>query len=312
MFYYGAHVSVDLNNIINSIKEVENIGGNICQIFLTKPLHKGVSEISDKQLSTVKKYLTQKNLKLVIHSSYMLNFARIPLGLSRSIFVAHKKSYSLDKIYTLERNKNKISWWVQNLIDEMKYASKMGAIGCVIHLGKHLELTKKMAMENMLESLIFVIDNTPNNVKLIIETSSGQGTELCYELEDFKYFYEMFQPKYRKRIGICIDSCHVFAAGYDLRTKENVHDFFKKFNSLINIKNVILVQLNDSKKELGSRIDRHDSIGYGKIGLTGLSEFIKACYKLKIPIVLETPTNNYKKEIDLIKKIISPSNYSEK
>lgn len=279
-FYYGAHSEVDLNNIKKSIEQIELMGGNIVQIFVTEHCKRGVTHISDKQLKNIKKILKKKNMKLVIHSSYMLNFARIPLDLSKS-------------------------WWIKNLIDELKYASRMGAMGCVIHLGKHMELTKKMATEHMLESLVHVIKNTPKDVKIIIETSSGQGTELCYKLDEFKSFYEMFPSRYRKRIGICIDSCHVFAAGYDLRTKKNVIDFFNYFSKLINFKNVVLFHLNDSKKGLGSRVDRHEVLGKGKIGVEGIIQIIIMCYKLNIPIILETPRTNHKPEIKLIKKIIT-------
>jgi deoxyribonuclease-4 len=303
-FYYGAHIEVNLDNIIESIINVEKMGGNIVQIFLTKPLHKGVTNISDKQLNNVKKMLVKKNMKMVIHSSYMLNFARIPLGISKFTISLSRNSF----FNTLSRNTKsnvKISWWIKNLIDELNYASKMGAIGCVIHLGKHLELTKKMAIENMLESLIYVIENTPSNILLIIETSSGQGTELCYKLNKFKYFYEMFPIKYRKRIGICIDSCHVFAAGYDLRTRENVINFFDVFSKMIDLKKVVLFHLNDSKKELGSRVDRHEILGKGHIGTEGLIQIIKICYKLNIPIILETPRIDFTSELKLIKKVIN-------
>ena len=156
----------------------------------------------------------------------------------------------------------------------------------------------------MLESLTYVIDNMPNNVKLIIETSSGQGSELCYKLEDLKYFYEMFQPKYRKRIGLCIDSCHIFAAGYDLRTSKKVIKFFSYLSKLINLDKILLFHLNDSKKELGSKKDRHEKLGKGYIGLEGITQIIKICYKLNIPIILETPRLNHTPEIKFIKKII--------
>jgi deoxyribonuclease-4 len=220
-------------------------------------------------------------MKLIIHSPYSLNFARIPV-------INHKTS-----------------WWIKYLINEMHYASKMGAIGCVIHMGKQLELTKKMAIENMFESLTYVINNTPKNVKLILETSSGQGTELLYNLKDLKYFYDMFSIKLKKRIKICIDTCHVFVAGYNLSKPNNVKQFFKFINKLFNIKNIILIQFNDAVYHYGSKMDRHAPIGKGKIGINGLSIFAKLAYKYNIPIVLETPSKNYKKEILLIKKILN-------
>jgi len=284
MKYCGAHISTINGDIIKSIKEIEKYGGNMCQIFVTKHLHRNVTKITTEKLKEINKYIKKNKFKLVIHSSYMLNFAKIP--------ILHNND-----------NKKKISWWVINLINEMKYASLMGAIGCVIHLGKHLDLTKKMALDNMLQSFTYVINNTPTNVLLIIETSSGQGTELCFKLENLQKFYNMFSTKLKKRIGFCIDSCHIFAAGYDITTKNNITKYFNKFDKLIGINKISLIHLNDSKKKLNSRVDRHEAIGKGKIGLNGLTHFVKYCFTLNLPIILETPKQNYKIEINLIKNM---------
>lgn len=280
-FYFGTHMAVDLDNIIQSIKDVEKIGGNICQIFVTKPLHKNVSFISDNQLFDVKKYLIENKLKLVIHSSYMLNFARVPFL------------------------NNKPNWAINNLINELVYASKLGAIGCVIHFGKHLEFSREVGLENMYRSLSYVIKKMPKNVLIILETSSGQGTELGYDIEEFYKLYNMFNKKEKERLGICIDTCHIFAAGYDIRREKQVKKFFELFFKYFSLDKIVLCHLNDSKKGLGEKKDRHESIGLGKIGWEGLRTFIEICYKYKIPIILETPSINYKKEINLIKETIN-------
>jgi deoxyribonuclease-4 len=277
--YCGAHTGVNINNILDTIMSIESSGVNVCQILITEYMHKNVSSklLNDTtQFKLIKKYLHNNDIKLFIHSSFMLNFARISI--------------------------KHTSWWITNLINEMICASKMGAIGCIVHMGKHLELSKRIAIDNMYRSLLYVLENTPKNVKLILETPCGQGTELCYKLEDLRDFFEMFPDK--DRIKFCIDTCHIFVAGYDIRTKRNVLRFFEKINNTIKLENVCVVHLNDSKNDLGSKIDRHEIIGKGYIGMNGLSEFVKICYSLGIPIILETPTNNHTNEINIIKKII--------
>ena len=160
----------------------------------------------------------------------------------------------------------------------------------------------------MKKSFEYIIDNTPSNSFIILETAAGQGTELGYDLEEFAALYNSFSDKYKSRIKICIDTCHVFVAGYDLSSKKMVKAFFTKFNKLIGVKHVVLLHLNDSKPELGKRVDRHENIGKGKIGLTGLTEVIKYAKKKGIPMILETPavkkSTDVKNEIDIIKKII--------
>jgi deoxyribonuclease-4 len=277
ILYYGAHISIDLNNIVKSINLY---GGNICQIFLTEPTKKIAPNISDQQINELIKYIKLNKIKIVIHSPYTLNFARIPLGIFDS---------------------SNISWWIKNLIDELNFGKKIGALGCVIHFGKYMELGKKVGMKNMYDSLMFVLQKV-NDINIILETSSGQGTELCYRLEDFKNFYDMFSNKIKKRLRICIDTCHIFVAGYDIRNKKGVYDYFKLFNKLIGIKYICLVHLNDAKNDLGSKIDRHEKLGKGYIGLDGLKYFVKICNKFKIPIILETPQQNYTSEIKLIQK----------
>lgn len=279
MYYYGGHMGIDFNNIISSLKEIKKMGGNFCQFFITKHLHKNVSKISDNQFNSIKKYLLKNNMKLVIHSSYMLNFAN---------------EFNLPP--------KKISWWINNLINEMKYASKMGAIGCIIHLGKHKELKPERGILNMYKSLKYVINNTPFDIKLIIETSCGQGTELCYKIPDLIYFYNLFSSKEKQKIGFCIDTCHIFAAGYKINTNIGILNFFKEIKQILD--KVVLFHLNDSKNKVESHLDRHEILGKGFIGLENLQIIIKKCYELGIPLILETPSTDYTDEINFIKNVI--------
>ena len=131
------------------------------------------------------------------------------------------------------------------------------------------------------------------NIKIFIETSTGQGNEMCYKLADLAHFYKKLSANnsssIRNRFGICLDTCHIFASGIDIRTPATIIKFFKKFDKMIGIKHIKLCHFNDSKNDLGSMIDRHEDIGKGFIGMTALLFIKKLLYKKNIPMILETP-----------------------
>lgn len=277
--YIGAHISVK-EGLLNASKVIKRNKGNCLQIFLGSPRQTSFTKKSEKEITEFKKYNKQNNIKVVVHSSYIINIAK---------------------------NWNSYSLWVQYLISEIEYADKLGAFGIVLHFGKQLELSLQEAYNNMFSYLLHVAKETMLNssIKIILETSSGQGTELCYQLEEFAHFYRKISSipnkKIRNRFGICIDTCHIFAAGYDIRNKTKVKIFIEAFEELIGLRHVVLIHFNDSLKGLGDRIDRHESIGKGLIGYNGLLEFAKVFKKLHVPIILETPNiNKISEEINML------------
>ena len=137
----------------------------------------------------------------------------------------------------------------------------------------------------------------------ILETAAGAGTECCKKLEQLAEFRDKFTKDEKKRIRFCLDTCHMFSAGYDYRTEKQVVQFEKEVESTIKWKNVELLHFNDSKAKHGSGVDRHESIGEGYIGNTGLREIAKIACKKGIPMILETPKDKVeklKKEIDMV------------
>lgn len=277
MPYIGAHISIS-KGLVNAAKEAKSYGGNILQIFTGSPRGKTKSVRDIDELKECRTYLETHNMKIVIHSSYLLNLA---------------------KPWT------EYSWWLKELEIELENAYHLGSIGVVIHMGKSLELSMEEAYNNMFTSIIHILKNTTEyGTKIILETPAGQGTETCSKLEEFAKFYNKFKNVkdiHAKRIGLCIDSCHIFAAGYNIGQKTEFVKYMKQFDTLIGLKHIDMIHLNDSKNKLGSRVDRHENIGKGYIGTKGLVEFAKFFKKINIPIVLETPYGNYKKEIEMLK-----------
>lgn len=243
---------------VDELEDIYKIGANIVQIFISTK-----NELShyDKFIELLKKL----NIKCVVHCAYNINISR------------EFDSYSHQ---------------IHEFIETVHIANYIGAIAVVIHTGKQLEI--KNAIDNMLLNLKYIHDNT-RDMKILIETSSGQGTETLVKLEDLSKFFNKLK-KY-PRFGICLDTCHVYSAGYDIDSK-----YLEQFEKLIGIKYICLIHLNDSKKDIDSRVDRHENIGVGKIGYKKLQKYCKFFKKLNVPIILETPDRTkYKTEIQFIK-----------
>lgn len=221
--------------------------------------------------------------------------------------------YIVHASYTINLSKewNEYSIHIIQLINEISLAYKLGALGIVVHMGKKLDLSFECAYNNMYTSLLFVHEQTRDNPILIyLETSTGQGSELCYKIEDFAHFYKKFKRHKKKsvndRFRICLDTCHIFAAGYNLTSELSIKIYLEVFEELIGIRYINLIHLNDSKNELGSNIDRHENIGQGYIGKNALKYIAKYFHKLNIPIILETPYENILNDLKFIKKNIIP------
>lgn len=275
--FVGLHINSSVKQITALSKFVYELNGNIVQLFVSpEKFH----EKTTKQYYTeFKDYLQKNNMKCVVHATYSINLAR---------------------------EWNEYSPWIIQFIYQIEVASYIGAFCIVVHLGKSLELEHVNAYNNMYSSLLYIHNKTKEheNVKILIETSSGQGTEMCYKIEDFAYFFKKLSRNSNKsiaqRFGICIDTCHIFAAGYDITSEAVILMFIEAFEELIGLKHVHLIHLNDSKKELGSNVDRHANIGLdkqGKIGINGLKFFATYFLKLGIPIILETPGNGIAEDL---------------
>lgn len=293
--YYGGHMSIK-NGIPTAIKEINELGGNMIQIFLSNPISTKFSidklKWNEKKCQEIVSTLKLVDSKIVIHLPYVINLAK-PLPIPSDM--------------------NKC-WWINMICDQLLISDLINSIGCVVHVGKHLDLTVSEGIDNMYAGLKYVIEFIKDhglNSKIILETAAGQGSELLKthnnSLDDLANFYNHFSDEDKMIIKICVDTCHIFAAGYDIRQKLQVKTFFDEFNNLIGIQHIALIHLNDSKSDCGSCVDRHENLGIGKIGLQGLRHFIRYAVYYKIPTILETPSN-YDSELKLINKVIKGVN----
>lgn len=250
---YGSHINIS-KNIIDDIIKIHKLGGSIIQLYVSSFIDN--KELTDEVLKITKKL----KINIICHSSYSINIAS---------------------------NWDKFSWHIIQLLNEIKMSKKFDA-PLIIHIGKQMNLTLSNAYNNMISCLIYIIKKTDH--KILLETTSGQGTELCYKLIDLTMFFKkiIFNPILKNKIGICIDTCHLFSAGYDLRNPIKIKNFLETFDELIGLHYIQSVHLNDSKNEIGSKIDRHENIGAGYIGKPGLLFIYNYFIKLNIPIISET------------------------
>lgn len=269
----GIHIGNITDDSIKKLDELHEKHVDIVQIFVNS-LSKNIEELAKKFNKKLKEY----SMKCVVHISYTINCA---------------------KEWTHH------SWWLNQFIAEINIAEICGAHYVVVHVGKKLDLTEPEALNNMYMSLIYVHEKTAkSNVKILIETPAGQGTEMLTDVRSFAYFFTKISKhsnkKIQNRFGICVDTCHIFVAGEDIRKSSK---YFENFNDAIGLEHIKLIHLNDSKHDCGSKLDRHENIGEGYIGKIILTKLIKFFNKLEIPMVLETPKDNILKDFELVSNI---------
>jgi len=186
---------------------------------------------------------------------------------------------------------------IKSMTQEVERCHKLGIPYLVTHLGSHKGSGEENGMRRLVSALNKVAE-TKADVMILLENTAGQKNSVG---SDFTQLGEIFSKcKPSKKFGICLDTCHAFVAGYDLRKKEDVVKAIKKFDDAIGLENLKILHLNDSKGELNSNRDRHDHIGLGAIGKEGLGEIVKIMNKNNIPIVLETPIDDIRDDFENI------------
>ena len=262
MKYVGAHVSAS-GGVYNAPINATAIGAKAFALFTknqrqwaAKPLE---SDVLDKWFAEMEKCGIEAK-HILPHDSYLIN-----LGHPEE----DKRQKSLDSfIHELERC-------------EILKHERLN-----FHPGSHLrKITEEECLDRIALSMNQAIDAT-KDVKLVIENTAGQGSNLGYKFEHLAYIIDKIEDK--SRVGVCIDTCHMFTAGYDIRTKEAYDKTWGDFDKIVGREYLMGMHLNDSKPELGSRVDRHDSLGKGQIGWDAFKFIMNDSRMDDIPMVLET------------------------
>lgn len=279
MKYIGAHVSAS-GGVFNAPKNAHAIGATAFAVFTknqrqwnSKPLDEATIT-QFKQLCAEYGYLPEMILP---HDSYLINLGHPedePLEKSRAAF-----------------------------IDEMSRCNQLGLDRLNFHPGSHLrKISESESLAKIAESINIALDAVPD-VIAVIENTAGQGSNLGYKFEQLAEIIGQVTDK--SRVGVCIDTCHAFTAGYDLRTIEACDKTFEEFDSIVGFSYLKGMHLNDSKKPFESRKDRHESLGIGEIGMTPFKYIMQDNRFDRIPLVLETPDNTkWAEEIALLKSFV--------
>jgi deoxyribonuclease-4 len=284
MVFIGAHISRE-KTLLATLHKIKDSHGNALQIFASNPRSTKIANINPtffENINEIKTFINKNNFSLIIHTPYTINLA--------TNFIINKRQMDIKDCY-----------WVQLLIHELKIAHTIGAYGCVVHCGKYTTNSVENGIANMKTALDFIIaeiEGQKLNSKIILETSSGQGTELLFNYDDFLKFYNSFTNIQKKYIKICIDTCHTWAANYEF---DEIVRLTKKYN---NMKEVAVIHINNSKNPKGSHLDRHETITNPKgfIPIEELNKFITTMRNNNpnITLIVETPSNDINKDFELI------------
>lgn len=287
----GFHISLIKKSVYESIMYAHNLFDiNAFQLFLKNPKQKGKINFTERECLNSKNYIEENSLFLVCHSPYVINIA--------------------------SPDESVISENLEYVVNEIDIISRYGGKGSVYHVGKSVKQNKSDGFANMSNFIKMVLNELiERNIEgyFILETGAGCGTELCTKIDDLGEMYDTLSAEQKEKIMFCIDTCHIFSAGYPINTVEGAEDFINLFEEWIGWHKVICIHLNDSKTECGSCIDRHDNFTKGYIThehTDGIRYFLKHVNNLMIPLILETPyednnmIENRINEINLIKNWI--------
>ena len=271
----GCHPKNTTNSIYNTIREGVNAGSNVVQLFLKNP-HKSNIKIK----LTIQDYSRIQKLKyeqLYVHASYLINLCRKPPPSNQNM------------------------WAINSLVEDMTHLSKLNGNAVVVHVGKSVGLPLSKALQNMKNSIEYVLQVSPKDVDLCLETPAGSGTEVLVKLKQLAIFYKKI--KY-KNFKICVDTCHIFVAGNPIHTLKGIQTYFKQFDKLIGLQNLKYIHLNDSVYKFNSRKDKHAELTEGYIFKNiDILKFLVQFSKIhKIPLILETH-QNYEDQIHLLKSL---------
>lgn len=258
----GAHTSIN-GGVSTAVDLAEKLGFTAMQIFTKNNNRWYAKELSENEIEKFRMRLESSKIKFVVaHDSYLINLC----------------SKELEML-----NKSRDSF-----LDELKRCELLGIPHLNFHPGAHLGLGEDEGIKIIAESLNVAHSKTPGyKVTSMIEATAGQGSAIGYKFEHLRKIIDLVEEK--DRITICIDTAHIFAAGYDIKDSTNYEIVINEFDNIVGLDRLKCIHMNDSKKPLGSKVDRHEHIGKGFIGLQGFTNIMNDKRIEHIPKILETP-----------------------
>lgn len=264
----GAHMSI-AGGIHNAFAHAERAGCRTLQVFLKNSNQwKGKVLAEEDRRLYLEAEMRSGIRPVVAHNSYLINLASPDPDLNRK---------SLDAF-----------------VEELERANFLGISSVIFHPGAHMGAGEKKGIERVARALNRALDRTGPPVRILLENTAGQGSSLGHRFEQLASILERINDA--ERVGICLDTCHTFAAGYDIRTEDGYRKTMTEFDRLIGVGRISVFHVNDCKKDLGSRVDRHTHIGKGHIGLEAFRCLVNDRRFARVPKILETPKGEDLKE----------------
>lgn len=258
----GAHMS-NAGGVHKAIERGARIGCTTIQLFVKNNVQWTAKPLEESVVASYKKLLSESNINpVVVHATYLINLCAKDRAMLRRSRAALK--------------------------DEFDRAERLGAEYLNLHPGAHRGRGERDGIKLIAESLNIIHEQTKGyRVKTVLETTAGQGTALGYRFEQLQQMIERIEEK--ERMAVCVDTCHVFAAGYDISTESGYERTFRDFEQIIGLDRLAVIHVNDSRRECGARVDRHAHIGQGRIGTEGFRLLMNDPRLANIPKILETP-----------------------
>lgn len=260
--YLGAHISI-AGGLYKSVERAVAAGCGTMQIFTRSSNQWKGKPLSDADAERFRDDFAASGLHEVIsHDIYLINLAA-PEGETRSKSLAA-------------------------FADEMESCARLGIGKIVMHPGSHTTDSAEVGLKRVVAAFDQLFEEVPQYQGLVLlETTAGQGTNLGSSFEELKYIID--SSRYPGRFGVCFDTCHTFAAGYNIATAEGYAEVMERFDLLLGLDRLLCFHLNDSKKGLGSRVDRHEHIGQGTLGVEPFRFIMNDPRFSAIPKIIETP-----------------------
>ena len=277
--YLGSHVSMNAPDFyLGSVKEAISYGSTTFMFYTGAPQNSFRKPLSELKIEEGRKLLKEAGFdesKIIVHAPYIINAA----------------NYTNLDLYEMSIN---------TIVNELKRTAGFGAHILVLHPGSHVGMGAENGIKALAKALDVALACDGTDVKIALETMAGKGKEIGISFQEIKSIID--QCEHKDRLGVCMDTCHISDAGYDIRDFDKV---LKEFDEILGLDRLLVVHINDSKNPTGAHKDRHENIGYGYIGFETLYKVVHHPLLKGIPMILETPYINekapYKQEIEMLR-----------
>lgn len=279
MKHLGPHVSAS-GGVENAPLNAMQVGATAFALFTKNQRQWFSTPLSDKSIAAFKENLSKSGISadyVLPHDSYLINLGS-------------------PDAEGLEKSRN-------SFLEEMHRCEQLGLKMLNFHPGSHLkQITLEECLTRVAESINLALEKT-SGVTAVIENTAGQGTNVGFSFHHLAYIIDKVEDK--SRVGVCLDTCHTYSAGYDLKTEAGYKATFEEFENVVGFNYLRAIHLNDTKKEFGSRVDRHDSIGKGFLGMEFFERLMNDPRFDNMPLILETPDETlWAEEIVLLQSLV--------